>query len=179
MATSTETSARTTQLLDLLHEHASMLGYYDGKIDLTQTDLSAVYTSACTLTAHAPLWGTKEGQEKAVPVAEVRQMLAGMLSYLTPERHDMHLAVHPNEKALALYFVVKAKFRFVPCFAVMTVPLVFLVSFDDNEKGSLRISEIHEWPADSPEGGRQLLTEGLEWPAATVFRKYENFGALS
>mmetsp|Transcript_22351 Transcript_22351/g.40338 ORF Transcript_22351/g.40338 Transcript_22351/m.40338 type:complete len:185 (-) Transcript_22351:220-774(-) len=176
------------EMIKLVHEHASFLGYYDGKIDLSKdiNDFSSVYESNCTLTANAPLWGTEVGEEKPVPIDEVRKTLQGMLRFMTPDRHDMHLAINdaPNDesgtKQLCLYFVVKMKIKVMPCFYAMKVPLLFLVSFTESSSadGQLRISEINEWPADSPESGEKLLTERLGWPTAK-FEKYENFGAAS
>lgn len=172
------TSPSEDPLLSLIHVWASHFGYYDGKIDLQQGgDLGEFTTPNCTLTAHAPLWGTKEGQEVATPVADVRKQLARMLWWTRIGRHDMHLARHPTEEALCLFFVVKAQFFLLPV-NLMTVPLAFVVSTSDTEQG-LRIKEIHEWPADTPEQARQVLMENCGWPAETEFTAHVAFGAVS
>ena len=84
-------------LLDLIDTWASLLGYYSGRIDLKSGTLSDCTTPDCTLTAHAPLWGTRKGKEVAVPVAEVRKRLSGMLRWVRIQRHSMHLPLHPEQ----------------------------------------------------------------------------------
>jgi hypothetical protein len=54
-------------IIALVDRWGAHFGYYDGKIDLKVDDLSSFATPDCTLTAHAPLWGTKEGEESALP----------------------------------------------------------------------------------------------------------------
>jgi hypothetical protein len=179
MAAATTTKEKD-EMLGLVSKHASLLGYYDRKIDLTKDDLSSgVYINGCTLTAHAPLWGTKAGEEKPLAISEVRKTLNNMLKFATPERHDMYMAVN-GDKAICLYFMVKIKLNMMPCFYMMKVPLLFVVSFATSDDGKLMISDIHEWPTESPESGKTVLTETLGWPVeAAQFEKYENFGALS
>jgi hypothetical protein len=140
--------------------------------------LTTFATADANLTAHAPLWGTKAGQEKPVAATEVRKTLAGMLKWATVGRHDMHLAMNNDKKQLCLYFVVKMKLTYLPCFTMMTVPLAFVVSTVDTPEG-LRISEIHEWPAASPEDAQKVLGEQCGWPKTTQFEKHVGFGALS
>jgi hypothetical protein len=41
--------------------------------------------------------------------------LNDMLKYATPDQHDMHLVL-VKDKAICLYFVVKAKLKFALCF---------------------------------------------------------------
>lgn len=164
-------------LLTLIHSWASHFGYYDGKIDLQSGDLGELTTADCTLTAHAPLWGTKAGQEVATPAADVRKQLARMLWWTRIGRHDMHLARHPTQDALCLFFVVKARFFLLPI-TLMTVPLAFVVTATDTEHG-LRISDIHEWPAKTPEEARQVLEENCDWPPGTAFTPHVAFGAVS
>ena len=152
-------------------------GYYDGKIDLSSGDLNAVTTSDCTLTAHAPLWRTKPGKEKDVPVAEVRKQLATMLKIARVERHDMHIALHPDGQALCVFFVVRGRLPLLP-FTVMTVPLAFVVRAIETN-GGLRLSEIHEWPAADPAAARRVLVDQSGWPDTTTMEPYMNFGAAS
>jgi hypothetical protein len=66
----------------------------------------------------------------------------------------------------------------VPCFYLMTVPLAYVVSTVDTPEG-LRMAEIHEWPAASPEEAQKLLVEQLGWPKTTKFEKHVGFGARS
>ena len=64
----------------LLHEWASHFGYYDSKVDLTAGgSLEAFTTPDAVLEVHAPLWGTKPGQEVPVPAQHVRASLAKVL----------------------------------------------------------------------------------------------------
>ncbi len=164
-------------IIELVEAWATHLGYYDGKIDLKSGDLSSFTTPDCTLTAHAPLWRTKSGEERSVPVAAVRNQLARMQRTARVERHDMHLALHPDGDALCLFFVVKGRLVFVP-FNMMTVPVAFVVQAVETEDG-LRISEIHEWRAANPEAACRVLVEECSWPADTTMEPYVNFGAMS
>jgi hypothetical protein len=91
-----------------MSQWAAHFGYLDGKIDLQDDDLSAFVIPDAFLMAHAPLWGTKVGQEKEMPVTEeVRKTLAGMFKWVSRESHNMRMAVH--DKQLCLFFVVKIK----------------------------------------------------------------------
>jgi hypothetical protein len=114
-------SPHKEELLALVNQWAAQFGYLDGTITLKPEtdDLTTFSTADCTLTAHAPLWGTKVGQEKAVAAAEVRKTLAGMLKYANVERHDMHMAL--NDKQCCLYFVAKGKLVYMPCCYLMKV----------------------------------------------------------
>ncbi|MFT5686117.1 MAG: hypothetical protein ACI8RZ_007072, partial [Myxococcota bacterium] len=88
-------STQQDELLALLDLWASHFGYYDGHIDLeVGGDLSAITTADCTLTAQAPLWGTREGEEQPLPAVDVREQLAGTLKWTRIARHDMHMARH-------------------------------------------------------------------------------------
>jgi hypothetical protein len=168
-------SPHKEEILALMDQQAAHMGYVDGVINLKidENDFKIFWTADCHLTAHAPLWGTKAGQEKPVPITDVRKQLAGMLKYVTPERHDLHMAI--NDKQLCLYFVVKIK---LACLSIMTVPLAFVAVTVDTPKG-LRIAEIHEWPATSPEIAQKLMVEQYGWPETTKFEKHVGFGALS
>ncbi len=164
-------------MIALVEAWAAHFGYYDGKIKLKQGDLGSFTTPDCRLTAHAPLWQTKPGQEVAVPVATVRMRLAKMQRMAKVARHDMHLALHPNGDALCLYFVVKGRLIFVP-FTMMTVPVAFVVQAIETEDG-LRISEIHEWRAPNPKAASKVLVNEHNWPTGTPMEPYEGFGAVS
>jgi hypothetical protein len=168
-------SPHKEELCALLDQWAAHFGYIDGKIKIRPEtdDLTTFSTADCNLTAHAPLWGTKVGQEKPMTAAEVRKSLAGMLRYMTPERHDMHMAIH--DKQLCLYFVVKIK---LTCLTIMTAPLIFVVTTVDTPEG-LRMSEIHERPAASVEEAQKVLVEQCGWPKTTQFVEHVGFGALS
>jgi hypothetical protein len=167
-------SPHKDEILALMQQWAALVGYLDNKINIQPTDdLTTFSTKGAFLTAHPGLWGTKAGQEKKIPLAEVRKTLAGMLKYMTPERHNMHMALH--DKQLCLYFVVKMKI--CGC-SLMTVPLAFVLSTVDTPEG-LRISEIHEWPAASPEEAQKVLVEKCGWPKTTQFEEHVAFGALS
>ncbi|MFT4976336.1 MAG: hypothetical protein ACI8S6_002232 [Myxococcota bacterium] len=172
------TSNPPDELLALIELWAAHFGYYDGKINLQSGgDLSTLTTSDCTLTAHAPLWGTKKGQEQAVPATAVRKQLSGMLKWMRIGRHDMHMARHPEGSAICLFFVVRARFFLLP-FNLMTVPLAFVVTTSVTDDG-LRIKEIHEWPAATPEQAHEVLVDRCGWPAETTFEPHVAFGALS
>lgn len=171
------TSPRKDELLALFQQWAASLGYLTGKIDLTaDPELAGVATADCSLTAHAPLWGTKAGQEKPMSATTVRKTLAANLKFVRIERHDMHMAVHDTQ--ICFFFVVKAKLKFFPLFSFMTVPLAFVLSAVDTPQG-LRIREINEWPAASPEEAQRLLVAKHGWPETTRFEKKVAFGALS
>lgn len=165
-------------LLALIEAWGAHFGYYDGRIDLEAGgDLRAFVTADCTLTAHAPLWGTKEGEEEGVPAQEVRGELARMLKWTRIARHDMHMARHSSEDTVALFFVVKARMVGLP-FTLMRVPLVFVVTTARTDEG-LRIQEVHEWPAASPEAAQAVLVEQCGWPAETTMAPHVAFGAAS
>lgn len=162
-------------LLELWCAH---FGYYTGEIDLSVGgDLSQFTRADCTLTAHAPLWGTKEGEEQAIPVTEVRKSLAKALKRSRIARERMHLALHPDGTAASLFFVVKIRLRGLPI-DLMTVPLAFVVNFAETPDG-LRIAEIHEWPAETPEAASQTLMVEHGWPEEPVFEAVQAFGAAS
>ncbi len=161
----------------LMHKWASHLGYYDGRIDLNITDLSGFTTPDCSLLAHAPLWGTKFGQEKPIPVGEVRKSLARNLRWAKAIRHDMHVARHPSKNELAFFFVVKIRPKFVPI-NIMTVPLAFIVRADETEAG-LRIAQIDEWAAKTAADAETVLVEKCGWPETTSLEPNALFGAVS
>ena len=166
------------ELFGLVDQWAAHFGYYDGRIDLKSGgDLAAFCTKQCTLTAHAPLWGTKPGQEKPMPPARVRETLAKNLRWVRIARHEMHIARHPEKDALCLFFVVKARPVVLP-FNIMTVPLVFEVKAVRTDAG-MRIDEIHEWPTKTSDVAQQLLVNELEWPSSVNFEPIVAFGAVS
>ncbi len=164
-------------IMQLVDNWAAHFGYYDGKIDLKVDDLSSFLTPDCTLTAHAPLWRTKEGKEKAVSAVDVRKQLARTLKLTRVARHKMHLALHPDGEALCLFFVVKGRFAFLPL-TIMAVPLAFVVQAVEID-GELRISEIHERPAVDPAATRRALVDYHDWPVDTVLEPCVAFGARS
>lgn len=164
-------------MLILADQWAAHLGYYDNMIDLAIEDLSAFTTEKCAMTAHAPLWGVKQGAEEAVPVAEVRRRLARMLRFGRPVRHDMHVATHPDGTELALFFRLKLQPRFVPI-TFRTIPLV-LVFQAAGVEDELRIDEVHEWAAADPAATCRLLIERHDWPDKTTMHPHIAFGAAS
>lgn len=164
-------------MLVLADRWAAHLGYYDNAIDLGVEDLSAFTTPECSMIAHAPLWGVKEGAEEAVPIPEVRRRLARMLRFGRPVRHDMHLATHRDGTELALFFRLKLQVRFLPI-TLRTIPLVLVfraVGIEDE----LRIDEVHEWPAADPATACRILIERHDWPAETTMHPHIAFGAIS
>jgi hypothetical protein len=166
-----------TELLNLFQQWALHFGYISGRIDIKSDDeLAAFTTDDCTLTAHAPLWGTKPGEEKAVHAAVVRKTLSGTLRYARLERHDMHIAA--DGKQLCLFFLLKGKFRYFPLFYVVKVPLAFVLEAIDTPQG-LRIKAIHEWPAASPEEALKVMVEKHGWSETSKFEKHVAFGAVS
>lgn len=99
-------------ILALIDQLALLFGYYTNRIDLKTGDLAAVCLPDCTLTAHAPLWGTKPGKEKGVPALQVRKTLGGsLLPFVRIARHDMQLAMHPEGKGICLFFEVFMKLK--------------------------------------------------------------------
>ena len=170
-------SSQKAELLNLFQQWALHFGYISGRIDIKSDDeLASFATNDCTLTAHAPLWGTKPGAEKSVPAAVVRKKLSGMLRYVRLERHDMHIAV--DGKQLCIFFFLKGKLRYFPLFHAVNVPLAFVLEAVDTPQG-LRIKEIHEWPAASPEEALNMMVEKHGWSNTAKFEKHVAFGAAS
>lgn len=162
----------------LLHGWASYFGYYDGKIDLSiGGNLEAVTTRDAVLEAHAPLWGTKPGQETPIPVKQARKSLARALRWVNVRRHDMHIALHPNGLSLCLFFVVRIRPKFLPI-TIQTVPLVFLVSYAETDEG-LRIRRIDEWAASTSKEGDRLMKDKVGWPVSAPLEPSLVFGAAS
>jgi hypothetical protein len=91
-----------------------------------------------------------------------------MLKMTRVARHDMHLALHPDGDALALFFRVRGRFAFLP-FTVMTVPLAFVVAAVEDDDG-LRICEINEWSAADPEAASRVLIDHHDWLADTTLQ---------
>lgn len=162
----------------LLHEWASHFGNYDGKIDLSVGgNLEAFTTHDAVLEAHAPLWGTKPGQEAPIPVVQVRRILARLLRWITPHRHDMHITLHPDGLSLCLFFVVKIRPKLLPI-NIQVVPLIFHFSFANTPVG-LRICRVDEWPASTIGEADRLIQEKLGWPETVPFQPERVFGAVS
>lgn len=165
-------------MIALLETWSNHFGYYDDKIDLKVQDLTSFVSPDCTLTAHAPAYGVKVGQEKPLPVADVRTQLARILKFGgRPCRHNMHLAIHPDGKALCLFFEIRVRFGFVPL-TLRTIPVAFVVLAAQTTNG-LRISEVHEWVAADPDAALQVLVDEHAWPADTTMQPYVSFGAKS
>lgn len=101
-------------MIELVDHWGAHFGYFDGKIHFSVVDRNSFATPDCTLTAHAPLWGTQEGKESVLPVAQVRQRLARALKVGRAVRHDMCLALHPDGDALCLFIRIKARLAFLP-----------------------------------------------------------------
>ena len=171
-------TAQQNELLALIDQWAGHFGYYDGVIDLeTQGDMSGFATADCTLTAHAPLWGTKEGEEEPILASDVQATLSKALKRTRIARHDMHMALHPNGTSICLYFLVKGKIRPLPL-NVLKVPLAFVVNAVSTPEG-LRLHDIHEWSAETPGDARKVLVENCGWPQETELVPYMAFGAVS
>jgi hypothetical protein len=166
------------EIFTLVDQLASYFGYYDGRIDLTDGhDLTTFGTENCAVTGHAPLWRIKPGQEQAVPIAKVREMLAKGLKWVKIARHDMHMARHPSLDAMCLHFVVKMRPVFLPI-NFMTVPVAFVVTTQETDAG-LRIAAVDEWSAKTPEAARDILVNQCGWPTSVTFKPCAAFGAAS
>lgn len=165
------------EITSLVERWGAHFGWYEGKIDLSVGDLSSFTTPDCTLTAHAPVWGTKAGAERAIPIADVRKRLAGLVRLVRATRHDMHVAIHPDGKEMCLVVKFKARLAFLP-FTIRTEPLAFVVKAAETTNG-LRISKVDEWFAANPEAARRLLVEHHGWPADTALYPQVSFGAVS
>ncbi len=163
------------ELLAVVDEWAAHFGYYSGAIDLEDTDLSHFVTADCALTAHAPLWDIKPGEEKAIACPEVRKLLAANLDFAHVDRHQMHMTRHPDGEQLALFFVVDISVALIP---IQTTSLAFVVSTERGD-GGLRIKKVDEWPAETVEQARQTLVDELGWPPTTKMKPFLSFGARS
>lgn len=162
----------------LLREWVAYLGYYDGKIDLTAGgNLEAFATRDAVLEVHAPLWGTKPGKEAPVPAKQVRATLAKALRWFAVRRHDMHIALHPDDRSLCVFFVAKIRLKLLPI-TIRTVPLVSLVSYTETDRG-LRIRRVDEWPARTPKEAERLIKDKLGWPESVKLEPARVFGAVS
>ena len=60
----------------------------------------------------------------------------------------------------------------------MRVPVLLVMSVSDSGSGLL-ISDMHEWPAKTPDEGVAVLTEKCGWPSGFRFEKSDGFGAAS
>jgi hypothetical protein len=154
------------ELLELMDGWSDLFGDYTTRIDLKKGDLSAVCLPTCTLTTHAPLWGKKPGQDKAVPVAEVRKNLSDKFRFMKVTRQDVKLAMRKNGTELCLFFVARVKLRFLPFCAIVTAPLIFVVKYENDERGALKIASVDEWAVKSAtiEEARKMLVELCFWP---------------
>ena len=162
----------------LMHEWSLHFGYYDGRIDITAGDsLEAFTTHDAGLVAHAPLWGTKPGKEVLVPVQQVRSNLAKILRWLNVRRHNMHIALHPDGQSLCLFFIAKIRPKLIPI-TIQTVPVLFNVRYAKTEKG-LRISQVDEWPGQTPKNAVRLIKDKFGWPKSTTLKVARVFGAVS
>ena len=165
------------EIVGLFERWGAHFGWFDGKIDLGVRDLSPFATPDCALTAHAPLWGTKEGAERAVPIADVRKRVARILKLVRLTRHDMHLAIHPDGDAMAIFF--RAEFRFVFLPVTMRTERVAFVAKATETASGLRFSKVDEWRAADREAAGRILVEHHDWPAETVLHPQVVFGAAS
>ena len=168
---------KSTNITNLVEQWGAHFGWYTGTIDLGVDDLSSFATPDCTLTAHAPVWGTRASAERAIPIAEVRKRLAGLVRFARVARHDMHIAVHPNGTEIALFVRLKARLA-IPPITVRTEPLAFVMRASETANG-LRVSNVDEWSAADPEAARRLLVDHHGWPAETTFQPKAAFGAVS
>ena len=166
-----------SEMVGLVERWGAHFGWYDGKIDLGDHDLSGFATPECTLTAHAPVWRTRPGAERELPIAVARKRLARLLTLARASRHDMHLAIHPDGDAMCLFVRVKARLAFPPV-TVLTEPLAFVVTASPTPDG-LRVSKVDEWSAADPEAARRILVEHHGWPAGTALHPQVAFGAAS
>jgi hypothetical protein len=164
-------------MIAVVDRWARHFGYYDNRIDLTNGDLSSFTTGDASLTAHAPLWGTKEGEEEAVPVAEVRRRLARLLRFARAHRHNLHLALHPDGTQLCLFFELKPRLR-VLSIPLRTVTMAFVVLATETADG-VRITAIHEWDAADPQAAAKVVINEHGWPADTTLNPHQGFGAAS
>ena len=166
-----------SEIEELVDRWGAHFGWFDGKIDLAIHDFSSFATPDCALTAHAPLWGTKEGAEQLVPMFVVRKRLARLLKWVRLTRRDMQLAIHPNGDALGIFVRVEGRLPFLPI-TVRSMPLAFVVTAAETADG-LRVSQIDEWSAADPEAARRILVDHHDWPADTALHPRVAFGAVS
>lgn len=165
------------EIVGLVERWGAHFGWYDGKIDLGVLDLGSFATPDCTLTGHAPVWGTKAGAERAMPIAEVRKRLARLAKLARATRHDMHLAIHPDGDAMGIFVRFEVRLAFLPV-TVRTERLAFVVKAIETANG-LRISTVDEWSAADPEAARRILVDHHGWPADTALHPQVAFGAAS
>ena len=170
-------SPETDEIVGLVERFGSCFGWYDNKIDLKGQDLRSVATPECALTAHSPIWGTKEGAERAVPLTEVRTRIARLLRLTRATREDMHVSIHPSGEALGLFLRLKFRPAGLPV-TMRTQTLAFVATATRTGDG-LRISQVDEWSASDPEAASRILVEHHGWPVDTLLRPQQAFGAAS
>lgn len=162
----------------LLHEWASHFGYYDSKVDLTAGgNLETFTTPDAVLEVHAPLWGTKPGEEVQVSAQHVRVSLAKVLRWFHVRRHNMYMGLHPDKRSLCLFFVAKIRPKLLPI-TIRSVPLVLLFSYAETDSG-LRICRVDEMASRTPKEAERLLKEKFGWPTSVTLEPARVFGAVS
>lgn len=168
---------RHATLYELIERWSDHFGYRSGSIDLDIVDLSGFATSGATLTAHPPLWGTKPGEERAVPLSETRRRLARLLRFVRTLRHDMHIGADPDQGQICISFVLKLRLAVVPI-PIRSVGLAMVFATTETAEG-LRIDRVDEWPAENPAAADALLREHYDWPAEARLRPAQRFGSVS
>jgi hypothetical protein len=89
----------------------------------------------------------------------------------------MHIARHDKKNSLCLFFTVKIRAKGRPI-AIMNVTMAFETSAEKKPQG-LRISDMHQWPAKTPDGARAVLIKTSNGPASTRFEPFAPCAALS
>ena len=124
------------------------------------------------------LWGTEEGSERAIPIAEVRTRLDRLLKWVRLRRPDMHLAFHPDGDAMGVFVRIEVRLPFLPV-TVRTTRLALVVKASETANG-LRFSKVDEWSAADPEAARRgILIDHHGWPADAALHPQVAFGAAS
>ena len=156
-------------LLALAEKFAKCLGWSDAINLKDNPEMTGVIspTTPLIFTAHAPLWGTKEGQEKEIDGKEVRKNLASMSTFVRIVRRDCYQGFHGLQLALFLHVEIRLKFfPFIP----WKTSLVFLMTAVE-EGGELFLKRCDEHAAKDVEEAKKLLNSIYGWPADTPFEK--------
>jgi len=164
-------------MMRLVDQWSRHFGWLDNKIDLDVTDLSAFATPDCTITAHAPLYGTRPGRERTMPLNDVRKRLARLLMVGRPSRHDLHITVHPDGTAIAFFARIEIRVAGIGL-KVSTIPMTFVMLGEPTDDG-IWVREVHEWSAANPAEAAKILIANHGWPSDTGFEPQVAFGAVS
>ena len=105
-------------LVALYGGFVELLGNYS-HIDLSAGDMSTVALPDCELTQHPPFMGLKK--DTTLKLRDMRKMMASRLPFMKFRRDNVHVALHPEGKAIAVFQRVSVKLACFPCFNIMDV----------------------------------------------------------